>query len=71
MQNCVVPKYWKDLITTIIDSCMYYTTIIVGIQLQWLTCLREEGLTMEQHNKTRKVNSPKDQLLGEGEYAEL
>jgi hypothetical protein len=33
--------------------------------------LTEEGLAVKQHNRTGRVNIPKDQLLGEGEYAEL
>jgi hypothetical protein len=31
----------------------------------------EEDTALEQCNRTRSTNSIKDQLLGEGEYAEL
>ena len=63
MQNRVIPKDWIDFITAILEA---------GPQLHELTCRRtEEALAIEQHNRTGRVNISKDQLLGEGEYAEL
>ena len=33
--------------------------------------LTEEGLAVKQHNRTGRVNIPKDQLLGDDQYSEL
>lgn len=35
MQNCIIPKDWKDFKTAILQA---------GLQLQWLTWWREEAL---------------------------
>ena len=42
----------------------------LGTQLQQLTW-KEKALAMEQCNQTRGINIVKDQLLSEGQYAEL
>lgn len=58
MHNHLISKDWKHLITAILEA---------DSQLQWLTCWGEEALDMGQHNRTRRVNIVRDQLLGEGE----
>ena len=42
-----------------------------GQQLQWLLWCRHEATKVEQHNIARGINVAKDQLLGEGHYANL
>ena len=42
-----------------------------GQQFQWLLWCRHEATKVEQHNIARGINVAKDQLLGEGHYANL
>lgn len=57
-----MPNDWKHLTTAILEA---------GPRLQWQTCQKEEAKTIKQQNRTRGINIPQDQFLGEGQYAEL
>lgn len=58
----MMPNDWKHLTTAILEA---------GPQLQRQTWQKEEAKTIKQQNRTRGINIPQDQVLGEGQYAEL
>ena len=61
-QNRVILQDWKDLLAAILEA---------SPQLQCLSWWREEAADTEQGSQTRGVKRVKDQLPGEGQYANL
>ena len=61
-QNRDIPKDWKGLVLAKLEASQ---------QLQWLTWWRHETTKTEQCNIAMGINVIKDQLLGEGCYADL
>jgi hypothetical protein len=61
-QHRVISQGWKGLVSAVLEA---------GQQLQWLSWWRHEATEIEQCNIAREMNITKDQLLGEGCYADL
>jgi hypothetical protein len=60
-QNRVIPQHWKDTAVVILKA---------GSQLQWLTWWKEV-VVMEHCNRSKCVSIMNDQLLGEGQFADV
>lgn len=61
-QNRIIPQDWKDMTTAILEHDSY---------LQWQSWWKEEVKVIEQWNQDRGTDISQDQLLGEGQYADL
>lgn len=61
-QNRIIPQEWKDLVAATLEA---------GPQLQWQIWWKEEARAIEEQNRARGINISQDQLLGEGQYANL
>ena len=58
----ITPKDWLDMATAVLEA---------GPLMQFKAWLREEAKVIEQRNRARGIDISQDQLLGEGEYADV
>ena len=60
--NRVTPKDWLDMVTAMLEA---------GLLIQWKSWWREEAKTIEQRSRARGIEVSQDQLLREGDYADI
>ena len=60
--NRITPKDWLDIVTAVLEA---------ESLLQWKSWWREEDKTIEQGSRARGIEVSQDQLLGEGDYADI
>ena len=60
--NQITPKDWLDMASAVLEA---------GQLMQWKSWWREEAKMIEQRNRARGIEVSQDQLLGEGEYADV
>ena len=58
----VTPKDWSDMAEAVLEA---------GQLMQWKSWWREEAKMIEQRNRAIGIEISQDQLLGEGEYADV
>nr|CDQ07277.1 Bm11540 [Brugia malayi] len=61
IKSRVIPKDWEDMAKAILEP---------GPYLQWLSWWREEAREIAHKNRARGVGVSKEQLLGDGQYAD-
>ena len=64
MSSCneIIPRNWRDFAKAVLQS---------GPQLKWRNWFKEKNKSSEQQSRARGMEIFQDQLLGEGDYADV